>query len=144
MSATECGRTFDELQRTVQGHTEALVEQFQLMHEILASLPLGLIRVDAAWNVDYANPEAERILGRSRAELAGPIYRSALLEPFFEALKQASDEGRWGFPQPLEIVHEAGHTARVYARVVLLRPAAELFQGAVVLVEEGAPLRRVS
>lgn len=122
----------EDLERTVHQRTEKMLEQWQVTNEILGSLPLGVLRVDAGWCVDYANPKAEHLLGRPRSDLIGPIFRAPVLTPFFEALKQASDEGRWGFARPLE--HLGSH---LEFRVVLLRPASEVFKGAVIFIDGG-------
>lgn len=126
----------EDLERTVHQRTEKMLEQWQVTNEILSSLPIGLLRIDAGWNVDYVNPKAEQILGQARAQLVGPIYRAPALAPFFEALKQASDEGRWGFARPLSFRRPGGRAICVDYRLVLLRPTSETFRGAVVLMEE--------
>lgn len=101
----------------------------------MVSGTVGVLRVNDAWSVVDANPAAERLLGRARAELAGPLYRSAALAPFFEALKHATDECRWGYARTLELARD-GACVHLAFRVVLERPEEDLFHGALLLIEE--------
>jgi len=51
-----------------------LRQERDLLARLMATSPVGIVRVDRVGGIAFANAEAERILGLSRAELAGRAY----------------------------------------------------------------------
>ena len=55
--------------------THALAQRERELQSVTDSTPDGLTRFDREFRVDFVNPAAERMIGRSRAELIGRSYR---------------------------------------------------------------------
>ncbi|WP_182113786.1 MULTISPECIES: SpoIIE family protein phosphatase [unclassified Actinotalea] len=71
---------------TARRDTEARVAR------VLESIPTAFVGLDLAARVTYVNAEAERMLGRSRHELAGTALWRAFPDPVAAALQAACDE----------------------------------------------------
>ncbi|MPR00401.1 SpoIIE family protein phosphatase [Modestobacter sp. I12A-02628] len=79
-----------------------------LVGRVLEAMPSAMVSVDRRWRFTYLNAEAERVLGRPRAELLGgalgELFPAGVGTPFEAGFRRAMETGE---PQTLEAYHPA-------------------------------------